>query len=286
MGIDKFEELLVNKGMYDSIMLQDEYGVITSRMFIERGYNNQIDSYCQECGQVRTFALEFCEIRNRFNNNVIRVYRNKNKCNFVGENGFFEIYGNDLTISLIYSCTRDIGHKMYFSLLIDGEKLIKIGQYPSVADISSVELKKYKSVLGKQYAEYSKAIGLFSHGIGVGSFVYLRRIIENLVLEKYGEHKCDMNILEDEFNRKHFDEKILLLADYLPKTLVEHRGIYGIVSKGIHELSEDECREMFPMLQVGIELILDDMLEEKERKLKVSKLSKFVSDKTAQFKAK
>ena len=50
-------------------------------------------------------------------------------------------------------------------------------------DLIIPEIAKYKAVLGTQYREFSKAIGLFAHGIGIGSFVYLRRIIENLVFD-------------------------------------------------------------------------------------------------------
>ena len=33
--------------------------------------------------------------------------------------------------------------------------------------------------------------------------------------------------------------------------------IYGIVSKGIHEMSEEECNKYFPVLRNSILLILD-----------------------------
>lgn len=69
-------------------------------------------------------------------------------------------------------------------MIVTSDKIIKIGQFPSVADLVILEIVKYKSVLSKQYREFSKAVGLFVHGIGIGSFVYLRRIIENLVYEK------------------------------------------------------------------------------------------------------
>lgn len=43
--------------------------------------------------------------------------------------------------------------------------------------------------------------------------------------------------------------------------MVTNAILYNIVSKGIHELKEDECRKIFPILQSGIELILEeDML--------------------------
>lgn len=161
---------------------------------------------------------------------------------------------------------------------------MKIGQYPSVADLVIPEISKYKGVLGSQYREFSKAIGLFAHGIGIGSFVYLRRIIENLVFDKYNEVAESLEISREDFERLKFDVKIDTLKDYLPEVLVANKNVYGIVSKGIHELSEDECREMFPYIKAGIELILDALLAEKERKAKEKLFEKFVAQKTGELK--
>lgn len=84
--------------------------------------------------------------------------------------------------------------------------------------------------------------------------------------------------------RLKFDEKIEALKPYLPEVLVANKNIYGIVSKGIHELSEEECREMFPYIKAGIELILDSLLAEKERKSKEKIFEKFVAKKTGELK--
>lgn len=71
-------------------------------------------------------------------------------------------------------CTRDHSHSLLFDLLITNGRMIKIGQYPSFADISVGDTTKYKSILGNKYREYNKSLGLFSRGVGIGSFVYLR----------------------------------------------------------------------------------------------------------------
>jgi hypothetical protein len=43
--------------------------------------------------------------------------------------------------------------------------------------------------------------------------------------------------------------------------------MYGILSKGIHELSEEDCLKAFPAVKIGIEIILDAKLHaEAERK--------------------
>ena len=49
------------------------------------------------------------------------------------------------------------------------------------------------------------------------------------------------------------------------------RCIYGILSKGIHELTEKECLAYFDAMRTGIEIILDDKLEQKKREEKRAK---------------
>ncbi len=62
--------------------------------------------------------------------------------------------------------------------------------------------------------------------------------------------------------------KIELLKNYLPDILVEHKEYYSVVSKGIHELSEDECLEHFNILKMGIEVILDEKIELRKKQEK------------------
>jgi len=184
---------------------------------------------------------------------------------------------------LTYRCTRERQHTILFDLIVTSEKIIKIGQYPSVADLLIPSIVKYKSILDKQFREFSKAIGLFAHGIGIGSFVYLRRIIEKLVFDKFQQFSNELGVTAEEFEHLKFDDKIAVLKEHLPTVLVKNKNIYGIVSKGIHELSEDECLRMFPFIRTGIELILDDLLAEKERLEKEKLFETFVAQKTGEL---
>lgn len=80
-----------------------------------------------------------------------------------------------------------------------------------------------------------------------------------------------------------FDKKIETLKDYLPEALVKNKAIYGIVSKGIHELSEEECLDMFQPLLIGIELILDEVLAQKEKEKREKELQSFISKKSEEL---
>lgn len=117
------------------------------------------------------------------------------------------------------------------------------------------ELDAYKHVISKEdRKELGTAIGLFASGVGAGSYVYLRRILERLV---YQAKETAADTIDNEmFEQARVAEKIKMLEGYLPDILVKNRTIYGILSKGIHELSEEECRKYFPVVKECIYQIL------------------------------
>jgi uncharacterized protein YajQ (UPF0234 family) len=80
------------------------------------------------------------------------------------------------------------------------------------------------------------------------------------------------------------DEKIGLLEDYLPDFLVKKKILYSILSKGIHELSEDECLKYFNTVKLGIEIILDEKLEKLDREAKIKAVEKSISEINSELK--
>jgi len=251
-----FSEFFFDIPLYSKIGIQESKDkfkledIISSRIGGERndfdGYNpiRKIDS---------TFEIKY------------NSYYNQN--DFLEKGGYRTIYVkckryNDLfTFSFFYN--------------VEGEYLIKIGQYPSVADFHIYEIKQYDKLLSNDVLkEFTKAIGLAANGVGIGSFVYLRRIFENLILESFEEAKQEGKIEDETFNRSRMDEKIELLKNHLPPFLVENKFIYSILSKGIHELDENTCLEYFEPMKVGIEIILDQKLEKKKQKEKEKEVKK------------
>lgn len=155
----------------------------------------------------------------------------------------------------------------------------KVGQYPSVADFHIGQVHKYDKVLPKdKMREFTKAIGLAANGVGIGSFVYLRRIFEYLVFEAHEVAKSkNPSFDKTAFTSGRMNEKIQMLSGYLPDYLVEHHAIYGILSKGIHELGEEECKKYFPILKASIELILDEKLEAYQKEMRKKEIGNALS---------
>jgi hypothetical protein len=176
------------------------------------------------------------------------------------------LYQEDLRV-IRFECQR---YKDYLYVYIHynlNEGFIeKVGQYPSVATIHIAQIKKYSKVLDKPYLkDLARAIGLAANGIGTGSYVYLRRIFEHLIDEisrsaiESGE--IDANL----FNSCKMDKKMKMLENHLPDVMIDNKLLYGVLSKGIHELSEEDCLKYFTVVRQIIELILDEWEYERQK---------------------
>ena len=149
----------------------------------------------------------------------------------------------------------DENHHLDYIVLTTNNSMMKIGQYPSIADMTFPELDAYKHVISKKdRKELETDLGLFASGVGAGSYVYLRRILERLIYQ--AKENAQDTVNNEKFEQARMVERIKMLQGYLPDVLIKNTTIYGILSKGIHELSEEECREYFPVVKECIYQIL------------------------------
>jgi len=163
------------------------------------------------------------------------------------------------------TCARVTEHKLIVNYFIRKWEIYKVGQWPSLADIANDESKEYRSVLSKgDAAELHMAIGLAAHGVGIGSFVYLRRIFERLIWQRFNEFKGAEGWTEQNFQKLRMDDKIGFLKGHLPEFLVQNKSVYSILSAGIHELTEEECLGDFEILRAAIVMMLDEDRRRKE----------------------
>lgn len=225
-------------------------------------FQGKLDTYCPACTKISTFkSLQKYPSYGGLAATTFDDYDRR-----IGSLKNFQ----NRTHTVKFNCTRNESHIMEFVLFLDNDMLFKIGQYPSLAELSIPEIKKYRAILTEEkYKEFNRGIGLVTHSIGVGAFVYLRRLFEDLIGQAYIIASQNPEWNDSIFLTARMDEKINLLKHELPEFLVENRKLYSILSKGIHELSEDECLEYFPTIKLGIELILDEKLEKKKRADKI-----------------
>lgn len=174
---------------------------------------------------------------------------------------FYNFYRVTLT------CKRRNDDTLGFFIYKNSEGVMKMGQWPSLADLQFAEIgKKYDKFLSREdMKEFKRAIGLAANGIGVGSFVYLRRVFENLIYETFNQHEHEIETSKENFSRKRMEDKVEELKNYLPSQLIEMKSIYSILSKGLHELEEQTCLKYFPPLKLSIELILEQKIDMEEK---------------------
>ena len=142
-------------------------------------------------------------------------------------------------------------------------KILKIGQYPSLADIQLGTLKEYEEGMTvQQRKEFVRAINTSAHGFNVAACVHYRRVFESVLFEaRDAKLKADGTAAWPEYEKLRTDERIAALKEYLPQFMVEHPHLYGILSKGVHELTEEECGEAMPVLRQAIELMIQDKVD-------------------------
>ena len=263
MDLPKIEDFLLKTGLYEELRFD-----IESYYWIKDLKNKKlnIDAYCPECGEMSTFnsARNITRSGSDFSG---QLDLNEQGLEDLEQKKYNDFINKNKIIERKLKCARDENHIMFFNFMIKDKsnvdkenKILKIGQYPSMVDLKKVELKKYRKQLGKILtkelaSEYSNAVMLHAHGYGVASFVHLRRIFEGLIETTFLEKIDDICLDKETFYKKRMDEKIKLLKEYIPDFLGQNSFIYSILSKGIHELDEEECLEIFDILKTGIETV-------------------------------
>lgn len=257
------KDFVFNTGLYSWVYADKDFLFNFAEGFSEENF----DGYNPEMKYETTYI-----IRNGFN-----VYE-------TGINEF-ELQKTDFCY-VTFECARS---KTVMVILLycdmDNQRIMKVGQYPSIASVHIGQIQKYKKVMPKEdLKEFTRAIGLAANGVGIGSFVYLRRLFERLIQEASVKKIDAGEIKQSEFESARMDEKIGMLRDILPKFLVENKSIYGIISKGIHQLSEEECLAMFDILKTSIELILDEKKEMMEKESKMRTIGKQLAQLGSKYK--
>lgn len=177
-----------------------------------------------------------------------------------------------------FHAMADCQHKMIIHFMkIDNETIMKIGQYPSIYDMNEeINNKHFLKFLGKEYADYYKtACSLYSFNSCIGALIYLRRIFEKLLIDVFNDNKDEISIEFDEYKKLRIEDKIKKIKKFLPDIMQEQgfNTIYTKISDGIHNLTEEECSSIFPILKQGIEEILIERLEKMEKEKRKKEIS-------------
>lgn len=242
----------------------------------------QFDAYCVHCGQITPFrTMADRKPADVAQEEVIAEYHKpalEKLRRLILEDGQFALH---------IGCARRPNHAYsYFFHYDDKEGILqKIGQVPSVEDVAGADIERYRGILGKDFAELRRASGLFTHGIGIGAFVYLRRIFENLI--ESARVAADPNDeRKAEFAPIKMADRIKELSSYLPSAVVKYKDAYGILSAGLHELTEADCKKYFPVVRAAIIAMLEERYEAEQKAKAAADLEKAIAAIAAEAKRK
>ena len=233
----------------------------------------QFDAHCVYCGKSVTFRT----LTDRMGPDVIEVqkYATFNEP-ARAQLKRLKLEGGQFALHL--GCSRRPHHLYSYFFTYDEPQgvLTKVGQTPSLEDVAGADIERYRKILGDEFAELRKATGLFAHGIGIGAFVYLRRIFETLV-EAARSAADPSGLREAEFKKMRMGDRISELQAFLPPAVVKYKDAYGILSKGLHELTEAECRRHFPVVRATVIMMLEQRYEAAEKAKVTAELDRAVA---------
>ena len=246
-----------------------------------------MDYYCDVCDKSKTFMQNSqkavattskyngLESLNLFN---LKIEEGKIKYsdNSFSSTTFNELYlFSDMNLYIFKefkcpSCEKRI--VMIFDY--DGKSIKKIYQSSQNTLINEDEMKRFKKLKlldENDILELTKANKCKSLSMSIASFVYLRRVFENMLDKIYNREKEKIKLEKPktDFSSLPIKEKVSLLKTHLPTLLNEKSSnakygeLYKISSEGIHNLDEKTCDSLFDFL---IELIL--LILEKEQSMK------------------
>lgn len=242
-------DLLVKKGTYEKVsdINSDIY-----EKFISRYGFPTLDLFCPNCKDNKTFV--------------------QTNWNYVDGLGSYQKGSQRLQNirSLYYHCPT-CGQSVFYLFYYNGNEIIKLAQYPSLYDVSRDELKKYqknKLIDKDSFREIYKAETCASSGYYVAAYTYMRRVYETMLLSVFKDNQAEIGLSEDEFRKLHSDKKLEAIKDYLAIDDEIYLPLYGLLSAGIHAMTEEQCCEDYVVLKP---ILLEILAEQKAKQDKADK---------------
>jgi len=251
--------------------------------FPDYEHPKRISFECSRCSKETTWGL------------AAKDWNNSNRC-------FLILYQCTLcqkqTISIIYRVaktgqryvTGPSGQESkYYTLQVQ-----KIGQYPP----PSISIPKpLENNLGEHHASlYKKALINRNEGYGLGAVSYIRRVVEDkteelieVVAQLAEAHNIDAKTVEEiraaKLEKTTYDQKLRIAATVIPKSLLIDGVnpldvLYGLVSGGLHDLTEEQCIAMADEIRGVFEYTFTRLkAETQDRKDFASKIKKWAGGK-------
>lgn len=189
--------------------------------------------------------------------------------------------GDHVNSHLIYRCQNCLATEKTFSISIrrdidnkDGSaaltgNAIKLGEAPPFGPPTSSKLIK---LIGPDREAFLKGRQCENQGLGIGAFVYYRRVVENQksrilqqiikVAEKIGADPDQVKLLSDAEKEIQFSKAMDIAKPALPESLLINGHnplglLHSALSEGLHTLSDEECLETAGSVRVVLNELSD-----------------------------
>jgi hypothetical protein len=228
----------------------------------------------------------------------IQLHCDNEKCNGIR---FFRCVSDEETLKIkdfkfmyvTYRCSNCQSIEKTYSLAakvdFDGKpsgECYKFGELPTYGPPVPPKLI---TLIGPDRDEFLKGRRCENQGLGVGAFIYYRRVVEKQknriieeiikVSEKIGAPREKINLLKTAISEPQFTRALDMAKDSMPESLLinGHSPIlllYRALSEGIHDLTDEQCLEYAGSVRV----VLGELSERLSQALKdEAELSKALS---------
>jgi hypothetical protein len=258
---------LLRLPLYEKIHIGDEKQKVAESILL---FEKTFDAYCPFCRLDSTFKSHVLE-------DVTKKYKQYSALMPISNPGEvskqFSIW-DTRNIQKTVQCTRD-AHELRYYFTVEDTYLVKIGQHPPLSEHSLAETTDFAQVLSRILLnELNTAIDLATHGVGVGSYVYLRRVFESLINEAHLTALLNEGWNENQYKEVGMKGRIQMLAPNLPDFVVETEQLYSLFDKTLHELTDNECLANFDVLKNGIFAIAEERLIQLSRSRRMTEAKK------------
>jgi hypothetical protein len=182
-----------------------------------------------------------------------------------------------------YRCSNCQEHIKTFSLAAKNDseeeptgELYKFGELPTYGPSTPSRLIK---LIGPDRDIFLKGRRCENQGLGIGSFIYYRRVVENQknrilseivkVSEKIGASEEKVQALKEAINETQFSKALDMAKDAIPESLLinGHSPIsllHSALSEGVHALTDEECLS----LASSVRIVLGELSDRLSQALK------------------
>lgn len=200
---------------------------------------------------------------------------------------------------LTYKCSNCQDNEKTFSIAAKVEVdaspegiCLKFGEIPAYGPPVSPKLIK---LIGPDREEFLKGRRCENQGLGVGAFIYYRRVVENQknrilkeiikVSEKIGATKEKIATLQSAVEETQFRKALDMAKDAIPESLLinGHSPIlllHSALSEGIHSLTDEKCLEIAGSVRIVLAELSDRLNQAMKDEAELTKALSVLMNKT------